>query len=148
MSFNFVDRSNVVESKNWPLDQLPGLSQEDLAKLADCGISTTLQLLQNTQTMAEKQALATKLQVHIQHLNKWIALADLARVPSVGCHYCGVLLHAGVSSPIYLKQMSIPRLRQQVLKLQVATLQRQDLCPSFDEVSGWIRDARSLSTFP
>ncbi|MBE9182718.1 DUF4332 domain-containing protein [Oculatella sp. LEGE 06141] len=134
----------VVRSRNCPIAQLPGLSAQDQAKLANHGIHTTFDLLQQTETPAQKQAIATALQIHIQHINKWVALADLARIPEVGCEHCGLLLHAGIASPAQLAQVPIHRLHRQILKLQVATMQRQDLCPSVDQVSRWIQQAKGV----
>jgi hypothetical protein len=135
-------RPSSVQPSNWAIAQLPGLSPQNQAGLASCGIQTTLQLLQQTRTPAQRQALATQLQIHIQHLNKWVALANLARIPAVGCQYCGLLLHAGISSPAQLVQTPLPRLHRQILKFQVATLQRQDLCPPLEQVEQWIQQAK------
>lgn len=132
---------------NWAIDQLPGLSAEDQAHLEQCGIQTTLQLVQRTRELNQRQVLASQLQLHIQHIHKWAALADLSRIPSVGCEYCGLLLHAGVASVMQLAQTPLPRLHRQILKLQVATLQRQDLCPSLDQVDRWIQQAQRLVQF-
>lgn len=131
-------------SQNWQIKQLPGLSSQDQMKLKACGIQTTYQLLQQTRTPEQKQALATQLQVREQQINKWVVLADLSRVPTVGCQYCGLLLHAGVYSVVQLAQMPAHKLHQQILRLQVATLRRPDLCPSVSEVTQWIYQARCL----
>jgi len=131
--------------RNWQISQLPGLSPHDQTRLEDCGIKTTLQLLQQCSSPAQRQALATRLQVHIQHLNKWVALADLARIPAVGCQYCGLLLHTGILSSAQLAQTPLHRLYQQILRFQVATLQRRDLCPPKSEMQTWIQQARAIS---
>lgn len=136
--------ASLPQSIDWSIALLPGLSQEDQAKLNHCGIHTTQQLLKQGSTPAQRQALATRLHLHLQHINKWVALANLARIPAVGCQHCGLLLHAGISSPQQLAQTPLPRLHRQVLKLHVATLQRQDLCPSLGEVAQWIEQARLL----
>lgn len=135
---------NQNQPSNWAIELLPGLSAQDQTKLIDCGIHTTFQLLQTTKTPLQRQALASHLQIHIQHINKWAALANLARIPAVGCTYCGLLLHAGISSPRQLAQTPLPRLHRQILKLQVAMMQRQDLCPGLDEVAQWIEQAKHL----
>lgn len=138
----------TIPSADWLIEQLPGLSAEDQARLAACGIHTTLQLLQRGRTAEERITLASQLQLHIQHINKWVALADLARIPNVGCRYCGLLLHAGVASPSHLAQTPLDRLHRQMLRLQVTTLQRRDLCPTFAEVEQWSQQARSLCSSP
>lgn len=132
-------------SADWSIDQLPGLSAEDQTRLADCGIHTTLELLQKGKTSEQRSLLASQLQIHIKHINKWVALADLARIPNVGCQYCGLLLHSGVASPGHLVQTPPDRLHRQIMRLQVTNLQRRDLCPTFAEVEQWSQQARLLA---
>ena len=134
----------VIQSSDWPIAQLPGLSPQDVSQLQECGITSTRALIEKAKTPAARLALANQLQIHVQHVNKWLALADLARIPSVGCQYCGLLLHAGVSSVTQLANIPVYRLHQQILKLQVATMQRRDLCPSLDQISQWIQQGRSI----
>ncbi|MEG5172263.1 DUF4332 domain-containing protein [Microcoleus sp. B3-D7] len=135
-----------VEVRDWPIAHLPGLSKENQSQLEECSITTTGQLIRMTKTPAAKVLLANQLQINIQYVNKWVAMANLARIPSVGCQYCGLLLHAGVASPAQLAQMPVERLHQQVLRLHVATMQRNDLTPSVDRVQKWVQQARLVSS--
>lgn len=137
----------AIASANWSIADLPGISESDRHTLEQNEIHTTQQLLNQTRTSQKQDALATQLKVHPQHLKKWIALADLSRIPTVGCQYCGLLLHAGIVSPAHLVQMPLPRLHQQIVKLQVAALHRKDECPSLSEVQEWQHQARQLSPF-
>ncbi|MEO0969399.1 MAG: DUF4332 domain-containing protein, partial [Cyanobacteria bacterium J06639_18] len=82
--------------------------------------------------------------IHVLEVNKWVALADLARIPSVGLQYCGLLLHAGVVSAAHLATIPPYRLHKQILRLQVATMQRRDLCPAVEEVQQWIQQAKTF----
>ncbi len=136
--------SKGIASADWAIALLPGLSTDDHTRLIACGIHTTLQLFNQGKTAETRNQLAGQLQIPIRHVNKWVALADLARIPGVGCQYCGLLLHAGVASPTQLAQTPLDRLHRQMLKLQVATLQRRDLCPEIGEVEQWSRQARML----
>lgn len=136
---------STIQPCDWSIGQLPGLSHQDQSHLIECGIYTTQQLLLKAKTPAAKQELANLLQIHIQHVNKWVALADLARIPSVGCHSCGLLLHAGIASALQLSQTPLHRLQQQILRLQVATMQRRDLCPPVEEIQQWIQQAEVLA---
>jgi hypothetical protein len=133
------------QPQNWDIAQLPGLSQQDHRLLLSCGIQTTQQLLQRTRTAVQRQALASQLQVHLQWVNKWVALANLAQIPAVGCQYCGLLLHAGISAPTQLAETPVSRLHQQMLKLHVAMMQRPDLCPRLEQVAQWVEQARWLN---
>lgn len=137
---------SMMQSCDWPIEQLPGLSQDEQFQLHNCGIQTTGGLVKQGKTTQDRLALANKLQVHLQYVNKWIALADLARVPSVGTQYCGLLLHAGVGSVAQLAQIPTHRLHKQILRLQVATMQRRDLCPAIELVQQWSQQARMVLT--
>ena len=133
-----------IQPHNWPIEQLPGLGHPDCQKLYECGITTTQQLIQATRTTEKLFAIANRLQIHTQHVNKWVAMAKLASISSVGCQHCGLLLHAGIASVSQLAQTPVHRLHAQILRLHVATMQRRDLCPSMEEVQLWIKQARML----
>jgi hypothetical protein len=128
----------------WSIDKLPGLNQSEQDLLRNCGIDTTKELLAKANTSQAKQALANQLQLNIQHINKWSALADLARIPSVGYEYCGLLLHSGIASVGQLTQTPFHRLHRQIMRLQVATMQRKDLCPPVEMVKQWVEEAKTI----
>ncbi|MGL5083668.1 MAG: DUF4332 domain-containing protein [Microcoleaceae cyanobacterium] len=134
----------LLSSANWPITQLPGLTLQNQQQLKTCDIQTTGQLLEQGRTQAQKMILANLLKVNLRDVSKWVAMADLAQVPSIGCEHCGLLLHSGVGSVTQLAQMPVHRLHQQVLRLHVATLKRRDLCPSLNQVLQWIQQARGL----
>ncbi|MDE5081259.1 MAG: DUF4332 domain-containing protein [Trichodesmium sp. St18_bin1] len=140
-------KSSAIKSQSWSIEKLPGLSQKDQILLRENGINTTRKLLEITQTSEEKVILASQLKINLQYVKKWVALADLARVPTVSCEYCGILLHVGIASVSQLSQMSTHKLHQQILKLQVSTMRRRDLCPTVDLVNKWIQQAQFLSLY-
>jgi hypothetical protein len=143
---NKLSRVARLEPSNWPIEQLPGLSQENKAALLNLGIKTTFHLLHNGRTAEQRQAIATRMQLHVQHINKWIVLANLARVPTVGCQYCGTVLYSGVASLQQLAQIDVGRLHRQVLKLHVAEFQNKKHCPSVADVNVWINEAKTLTS--
>ncbi len=134
-----------MKSSYWDIEKLPGLSKTNQEQLKLLGINDSQDLLQLTKTKANQQNLANQLKCQLTLINKWVALADLARVPSVGCKYCGLILHSGIISVEQLSQASVSSLHRQILKLQVATLQRKDLCPSPDVVQTWINEAKRIN---
>lgn len=133
-----------MESQYWSTDRLPGLMLPEQNLLKSEGIEDTKELLKRTNTPESKQSLACKLKLNQKHINKWIALADLARVPSIGDRYCGLLLHAGVVSVNQLTQTPFPKLHRQVVRLQVATLRRKDLSPTIEQVKRWVEEAKMI----
>ena len=134
-----------MQSYYWSIDKLPGLSSPERKLLQENGIKNTRDLLLNCQTPQTKILLASKLQLHIKHLNKWVALADLARIPSVSYQYCGLLLHSGIASVTQLSQIPLQKLHPNIKRLCIATMQRKDLSPSLPQVKKWIEEARLLS---
>jgi hypothetical protein len=140
-----MNRSQLIHRQSWLIEQLPGLSNQDCQKLKDCGIDTTEQLLQKVRPQLGKEKLAVRMQIHAKHLNKWVAMAELASIPAVGCQYCGLLVQAGIGSIPQLAQTSIEQLHRQILRFYVANLQRRDLCPDIAVMLPWIEQAKSLS---
>jgi len=144
MSAKHTNSRSPSQSRDWPIEELPGLSYEEQSQLQNCGITSTVALIKQGKTLEERLALANKLQIHLQYVNKWMALADLARIPSVGTQYCGLLLHAGIGSVAQLAQTPTHRLHQQIMRLQVATMQRRDLCPAIELVQQWSQQAQAI----
>ena len=87
-----------MASCNWAIADLPGLSEEHRNLLGSNGVNTTHQLLLATQTPQTKHEFAARLNIHPQYVSKWIAMADLARLKSVGVEHCGLILHCGIAS--------------------------------------------------
>ena len=144
MTINRANNRNFLQTSDWPIQDLPGLSPEEQAQLQNCGINTTEELIKRGKTPEERIVLAGKLQVNLHSVNKWVVLAGLARVPSVGTQYCGVLLHAGVISIAQLAQTPTHRLHRQVMRLQVSTLHSRDLCPAVELVQQWSHQAQAM----
>ncbi|MBF2056378.1 MAG: DUF4332 domain-containing protein [Cyanobacterium sp. T60_A2020_053] len=126
------------------IENLPGISNQDIQILNNAKIFTNLDLLNQGYEKNKRILLAQKISINIRQLSKWIALADLAGVKSVNSQYCGLLLHAGIASLESLSQAKAPSLQRQILRLQVATLKRRDLCPSVSLIQQWITEAQKL----
>lgn len=126
------------------IGNLPGISSIDVKSLKSLGINTNLELLKFAVNSQKQRELALKIGVNHKNILKWLILADLSRVESVGIQYCGLILHSGILSTAQLSQVHPPQLHKQVLKLQVATLRRKDLCPSLSLVQTWIRQAKKI----
>lgn len=134
-----------MKSYFWPLEQLPGLPKESYQQLSRLGIKTTEHLLKFGNTVEKRQALANDLHIPMRYIQKWLALSDLARVPAVGCQYCGVLLHAGIISVSQLAHCSQGQLYNRIRRLHVQTLTSMHSCPPPDEVALWIQNAKRIT---
>jgi hypothetical protein len=129
----------------WSIDKLPGLSIQEQHLLNQNGIDTTQYLLIKSQTPQAKNFLSNQLGLHIKYINKWVALADLARIPSVNYQYCGLLLHSGIASVAQLTQTPLQRLHPTIKRLYVATMQWKDLSPPVEQVKKWIEEAKRIN---
>ncbi|MFK8181885.1 MAG: DUF4332 domain-containing protein [Phormidesmis sp.] len=134
----------MLTSANHSIEELPGLSAVQIAQLKGAGIATTFDLLRQGNRLPQRQQLSKKLSTNVKDINKWAALANLARIPGVGCTYCGLLLHAGVSTPQQLASMNVQRLHPQLMRLQVQLFNRADLAPSVGQVASWIEQAKAM----
>jgi hypothetical protein len=123
----------------WPIIDLPGADSQTAADLTALGITNTQQLLALAEPLPQLAAI-----VSTRPGRKLLALAHLAQIPSVGCQYCGLLLHAGVASIAQLSQTPPQQLHQLVLRLHVALLQRRDLTPRIDQVQNWVQQAKTI----
>ena len=131
----------MIQSKYWSIDRLPEITRSQLKLLQDNQINDTKILLKLAYNLESRTTLANQLQLNQKYINKWAALADLARLPSVGNCYCGLLLHSGIVSVTQLAQTPFYRLHRQIIRLQVATLQRKDLSPPVELVKKWVEEA-------
>jgi predicted flap endonuclease-1-like 5' DNA nuclease len=128
---------------NWLIIDLPGLDPNLGRDLDEVGLTETRQLVELSN--AQQIALATSLGHHPRHIQKVVAMASLAQLSSVGCDYCGLLLHAGIASVAQLALTPVSQLHRSVLRLHVAVLQRNDLTPTVDRVQRWVTQAKHLA---
>jgi predicted flap endonuclease-1-like 5' DNA nuclease len=138
-------QSISMMEKDWELEQLPELSVEDCLKLDDNSIKTTLDLLNYGCNLTQRQTLAARLQVPVTQINKWVILADLSRIPSIGLTYCEFLLQIGICSSSQLAQMRLDDLEKLVKIFQIRIFQRRELCPTVSRMSEWISQAQYLN---
>ncbi|MGQ9837517.1 MAG: DUF4332 domain-containing protein [Cyanobacteriota bacterium] len=127
---------------DWPLSRIPGISAADQSALKKVGIESTQHLLERGSTAAQQQALSTQLKIPLRFIRKWVALANLLQIPSVGPEGCGLLLHAGILSPEQLAQGSPQALHRSLCHLQVRSLGQRGSQPSLAQVAEWIRQAQ------
>ena len=134
-----------LDAVYWSIDKLPGISKKDQDLLTSKEIYTTQDLLAKVKTTQDKYTLANKLQIPLKYINKWSALADLARIPTVGWEHCGAILHSGIASVAQLKQTPFSKLHSRLKRLYVANTRNKDLSPSVEQVKQWIEQAKLLN---
>jgi len=131
-------------SCDWSIDKIPGISLQEQDLLTEHGIHTTQILLSKAFNPQTKNTLASQLKISVKCISKWSALADLARIPSVGYQYCGVILHCGIASVTQLSQTPLQKLHLRVNRLYVANTRQRELTPSVSLVRQWLSEARLI----
>jgi hypothetical protein len=132
---------STFQLSNWPIQVLPGLTGEDQHLLLAEGVRSTFDLFRATRTRADCDRLARHLNLRQEYLYKWAALANLSRLPSVGCQYCGLLVHCGILNVAQLAGATTAKLHRQILRLHVTLVQRNDLGPTLETIQRWIAEA-------
>ncbi len=141
-----LSRIQLDIQKNWLIEVLPGLNHEDCQKLKQCGIETTLELCKRTRKRSSRHDLATQMQISIRDITQWGVMADLSRVPSVGCQYCTLLLQVGTYSVRQLAQVSWHDLRKRVAQVQMRATQQPKLSLDPELMAQWIQEAQQLTS--
>jgi predicted flap endonuclease-1-like 5' DNA nuclease len=136
--------TTLVESVELPLNQISSVSTEAADKLQQLGLATNLDLLRSAGMKSQRQALAEQVGVTVQQINRWVVLADLTRVPSVGTVYADFLLQIGICSTLQLANTPISDLQRQVNRYQMPILKQASLCPGMGLIATWSTQAKQL----
>lgn len=136
--------TQTILQKNWQIERLPGINPEDRDRLKQFGIETTFQLLKQANKREDMQELADQMQINVQRVIRWVVMARLARIPSIGCDYCELLLNVGIYSAGQLTRASVKDLQKRILTYQNANPHRPKLCPDPDKITEWIQEARQI----
>lgn len=134
----------MIKATYWKIDQLPGISVKDQKQLRILGINNTQDLLKQTPTLDHQQSLANQLKISVRYVKKWVAMASLAQIPSVGCRYCGLLIHCSILSISQLASTPLPTLQRQIQKLYLVTQQKREEQPPTGMIQTWLKEARIL----
>lgn len=134
----------LVESAELPLEQISAVSAETAEKLQQLGLATNLDLLRSAGMKSQRPTLAEQVGVTVQQVNRWVVLADLTRVPSVGVVYADFLLQIGICSTLQLANMSMGDLQRQVTRYQMPILKQASLCPGMGLIATWSTQAKQL----
>jgi len=79
-----------------------------------------LQLLRQVHKRSDQQKLAEEMYINVQRVTRWAIMANLARIPSVGCEYCELLLNAGIYPASQLARASTCDLQKRIMQFQLA----------------------------
>jgi hypothetical protein len=89
---------NSYIAKPIPLSKLEIFSEQELTRLAEAGLKTTLGLYERASTASERFALAERLSIHPEQIITALEMSDLLRITGVGPVYARILHEMGIEN--------------------------------------------------
>jgi predicted flap endonuclease-1-like 5' DNA nuclease len=125
------------------IEDVEGIGPAYAAKLAEAGVDTTDEYLEEAAKKSGRDALAAATGISEKLILEWANHVDLMRINGVGSEYSDLLEAAGVDSPAELAQRNAANLAQTFQELDAArnTVRR---IPSEAVIQGWIDEAKTL----
>lgn len=128
---------------NYKIEDVEGIGPVIGAKLRAVNVATTDELLANSKTPAQRQALAEASGLTDAQVLKFATMVDLYRIGGVGSEYAELLVAAGVDTVPELAQRNPENLSKRMAKLN----QEMDLTrhvPLESQVTRWVEQAKIL----
>lgn len=122
---------------------IEGIGPAYAAKLQECGITNTDQLLAKGGNPAGRKEIANKTGLKEKQILGWVNRADLTRIKGVGSEFADLLESAGVDTVVELKTRVAKNLHAKMLEInEKKKLVRRP--PTADQVSDWVDQAKKL----
>lgn len=125
------------------LTEIEGIGEAYAQTLAEAGIQTTEDLLEQGATPAGRRGIAEKTEISGKLILKWVNRADLFRVKGIGEEYADLLELAGVDTVPELAQRNPENLYQKLVTVNEDRKLVRRL-PSPTNVSDWVEQAKQL----
>lgn len=126
------------------IEDVEGIGPSFTSKLAEAGVRTTDDLLDQAGSSAGRARLAAATGISAGQLLKWANHVDLMRLNGVGAEFAELLEAAGVDSPAELAQRNAANLAQTFDELDAARPNTVRRVPNEAAIAGWIAEARSM----
>ena len=125
------------------IEKIEGIGPVYTQKLAEVGVKTTADLLEQGKSRRARQILVDKTGISHVLLLKWINMSDLFRVRGIGEEYSELLEKAGVDTVKELRNR-VPNHLYDALVEANATHKLVRRLPHLSEVENWVKEAKEL----
>ena len=126
------------------IDELTGVTADDVAKLADAGIVTARALLAAADTAPHRNKLADRVGIGRDLIRTWFNHCNVMRINGVGPKFAALLELSGVDSPRRLATQTAEKLAAKMNEVNgERNLARTT--PSVRTVDLWIDEATAIS---
>jgi PAS domain S-box-containing protein len=124
-----------------PIEDIEGIGPVYSLKLAEVGIKTTADLLNQGKDRKGREILVEKTGISHVLVLKWVNMADLMRIKGIGEEYSELLEKAGVDTVRELRTRVPENLHAAIVKAnETHKLVRR--LPHLSEVASWIKEAK------
>jgi hypothetical protein len=122
---------------------LPGITKQDLARLAEMNIRTAEAFEESTDSQPERQKVAVKLNIPIGVVRRWRGISQLLVLNDLGPKTAKLLSLAGIESP---RELADPTPGDVVVAMRRANAAEKLLkdVPTESDVKAWVAQAESL----
>lgn len=125
------------------VSEIEGVGPAYAEKLAEAGVSTVQQLLDQAAAKKGRQELADKTSIPEKSILRWVNHADLMRIDGIGPQFSELLEAAGVDSVPELAQRKAENLHAKMVEVNEAK-NLVNRVPSDSELQKMIDQAKSL----
>jgi predicted flap endonuclease-1-like 5' DNA nuclease len=125
------------------LNEIEGISPEDIAKLEAKGITNLDQFIEAAGTKKGRESLVTDTGIPGDNILKWVNRADLSRVKGISTVYSDLLEHAGVDTVPELAQRRPDNLLAKMTEIN-SVKHLATKMPTESMVADWVAQAKEL----
>jgi predicted flap endonuclease-1-like 5' DNA nuclease len=126
------------------IDEVEGIGEVYGGKLADAGVKTTDDLLEQGASRAGRAKLEVASGISGKLILEWVNHVDLMRLDGVGSEYADLLEAAGVDSCTELARRNPANLAQTFAELDAARPNTVRRVPGETTVAKWVEQAATL----
>lgn len=129
---------------SYKISEIEGIGPARSATLAEAGITTTEQLLEQCAASAGRASVAERTQISTAQLLKWANMADLMRISGVAGEYAELLEAAGVDT---VKELRTRRPDNLTAKMAEVNAEKKLVraLPTEASVTKWVEQAGALA---
>jgi hypothetical protein len=126
----------------YKMSEFQSIDPGHVSKLREVGIDTTDDMLRQWKE-SDRASLVERVGVSEDDFSKWVGLARLARVKSIGVKHVELLVAAGVDGPRrlgeYTPEKLVTHLGEAIAEKKLSTV-----APTLDEVATWQADLKPV----
>lgn len=129
----------------YKIEQIGIISEADVAKLANAGVTTTDEILQKCAKAKGRTLMAEATGINRKVILKWTNYADLFRIEGIDSKVCQLLDATGINTLRELRNR-VPSHLQPLLEQTNAMKKIVDRVPTLSEVEKLVAQAKTLKT--